>query len=140
MRKLLSALIVVAVAVLMIGCGNANTPSGVAEASVKCLQKGDYKGYVELLTATDAKKNAENKEKFEQEQQMLVSLVQEKASKKLEKKEGIKSYEVLSEEINETGDRAKVTMTIVYGDGSEDKQTVKTKKDDSGKWILDSGK
>ena len=55
----------------------------------------------------------------------------------LEKKQGIKSYEVIDEKMNEEGNRCKVTFKVVYGDGSEkDNETINTIKDKDGKWWL----
>ena len=51
----------------------------------------------------------------------------------IKKKDGIKSLEVIGEEINEAGDEAAVTLKIVYGNGKEDTQTSKFVMED-GKW------
>lgn len=141
MKKLLSVIVVMAAVVLMAGCGSkTDTPSGVAEASIKCIMDKDYKGYVKLMTPANAKEQAEDKDKFKEEQKAMEALLKEKIDKSIEKKGGIKSYEILSEELNEAGDKAKVKVKMIYGDGSEDEQTVKTKKDENGKWLLDIGK
>ena len=74
------------------------------------------------------------------ETEQLVALLREKGTKAMEKKQGLKSYEVLSEEISEDGKSATVKMKMVYGDGSEDTQDLKLVKNDDGDWRLTMGK
>ena len=74
------------------------------------------------------------------EKEQLVALLREKGTKAMEKKQGLKSYEVLSEEISEDGNSATVKMKMVYGDGSEDTQDLKLVKNDDGDWRLTMGK
>ena len=74
------------------------------------------------------------------EKEQLVALLREKGTKAMEKKQGLKSYEVLSEEISEDGNSATVKMKMVYGDGSEDTQDLKLFKNDDGDWRLTMGK
>ena len=69
-----------------------------------------------------------------------MALLREKGTKAMEKKQGLKSYEVLSEEISEDGKSATVKMKMVYGDGSEDTQDLKLVKNDDGDWRLTMGK
>lgn len=119
-------------AVLMLdGCSGSNTPSGIAEKSVSCMQKGEYKGYVDLVYFKGME-NPKNKRDLE-------SLVSEKGSKTIEKKGGIKSFKVLSEQVSEDGLSAMVSMNIVYGNGDEQKENMKMiKKDDQ--WMIDMNK
>lgn len=46
----------------------------------------------------------------------------------------------MSEEINETGDKAKVTLNVVYGNGEEDEQVADLVKNKNGEWKLKLGK
>ena len=137
MKKLSMILGVILMALIMVSC-NSNTPTKVAEKSVACLQKGDYEGYVDLIYAK--KEEMKDKEKFENEKKMLVAMLKDKASKKFEKNDGIKSYEALSEEISEDGNTAKVKMKIVWGNDQEDTDDIKLRKDDDGNWKIDMSK
>jgi hypothetical protein len=47
-------------------------------------------------------------------------MLQSKAAKTFDKKGGIDSYTLVSEEIAEDGNSAKVEYEITYGDGSKD--------------------
>ena len=93
----------------------------------------DYEGYVDLLLLKETKNQESDKEQ-------LVAMLREKGTKTMEKKQGIKSYKVESEEISEDGNSATVKMKMVYGDGSEDTQDLKLVKNDDGDWRLTMGK
>ena len=133
MKKLFFSMFVAVVALTLWSCGPANTPSAVAEEACKCVQNADYDGYVELMDLKETKNQ-------ESEKQQFVAMLREKGTKTMEKKQGIKSYEVLSEEISEDGKSATVKMKMVYGDGSEDTQDLKLVKNDDGDWRLTMGK
>ena len=133
MKKLFFSMFVAVVALTLWSCGSANTPSAVAEKAAKCIQNADYEGYVDLL---DLKKSDGN----DSEKEQLVALLREKGTKAMEKKQGLKSYEVLSEQISEDGKSATVELKMVYGDGSEDTQKMKLVKNDNGDWKLTMGK
>lgn len=122
---------------VMTSC-NSNTPTKVAEKSIVCIQKGDYEGYVDLIY--QKKEEGKDKKEIEDEKQMLVAMMKDKATKKFEKQDGIKSYEALSEEISEDGKTAIVKMKMVMGDGSETTDDIKLRKDEDGNWKLDIGK
>lgn len=134
MKKLFFSMFVAVVALTLWSCGPANTPSAVAEEACKCMQNEDYEGYADLM---DLKKSEDGKGV---EKEQLAALLREKGTKTMEKKQGIKSYEVLSEEISEDGKSANVKMKIVYGNGDEDTQKMKLVKNDDGDWKLTMGK
>lgn len=135
MRKLFVSLFVALIAMVMGGCGTDNTPAGVAEASIKCIQKEDINGYLDLLEIDNSKSKDTVKGKEE-----LAALLSSKVIPALRAKGGIKSYKVMSEEINETGDKAKVTLNVVYGNGEEDEQVADLVKNENGEWKLKLGK
>lgn len=125
MKKLFISMFVAVVAFTLWSCGPANTPSAVAEEACKCVQNADYDGYVELMDLKETKNQESEKEQF-------VAVLREKGTKTMEKKQGIKSYKVESEEISEDGKSAIVKMKVVYGDGSEDTNKIKLVKNDKG--------
>ena len=133
MKKLFFSMFVAVVALTLWSCGPANTPSAVAEEACKCVQNEDYEGYVELMDLKETKNQ-------ESEKQQFVAMLREKGTKTMEKKQGIKSYKVESEEISEDGKSANVKMKIVYGNGDEDTQKMKLVKNDDGDWKLTMGK
>lgn len=133
MKKLFISMFVAVVAFTLWSCGPANTPSAVAEKACKCVQNEDYEGYVELMDLKETKNQ-------ESEKQQFVAMLREKGTKTMEKKQGIKSYKVESEEISEDGKSATVNMKVVYGDGSEDTSKIKLVKNDMGEWKVSLGK
>ena len=133
MKKLFISMFVAVVAFTLWSCGPANTPSAVAEEACKCVQNEDYEGYVELMDLKETKNQ-------ESEKQQFVAMLREKGTKTMEKKQGIKSYNVESEEISEDGKSATVNMKVVYGDGSEDTNKIKLVKNDKGEWKISFGK
>lgn len=133
MKKLFISMFVAVVAFTLWSCGPANTPSAVAEEACKCVQNADYEGYVELMDLKETKNQESEKEQF-------VAMLREKGTKTMEKKQGIKRYNVESEEISEDGKSATVNMKVVYGDGSEDTNKIKLVKNDKGEWKVSLGK
>lgn len=122
-------------ALTMSGCSD-NSPKGVAEKAVSCMQAKDWKGYVDLMyfEEKEGKDIAKEKEEF-------AALLKEKGDKTIDEKGGIKSYEIISEEIAEDGNTATVKAKIVYGNGEEDKdETIKLKKDGKGNWKISLNK
>lgn len=138
MKKILSVTMLMMALAMLVACGG-NTPSSVVEKSLKCLQDKDYEGYVDQLYI-----EVNEGEDPEVQRNAVSSMVASKADQTLAKKEGIKSYEILSEEMNPAEENkpetAVVKVNIEYGDGSTKEETVKLKKDDAGDWKIDMGK
>lgn len=139
MKKILSVTVLVMALAMLVACGGGNTPSSVVEKSMKCLQDKDYEGYVDLLYI-DVKEG----EDPEVQRNAVSSMIASKADQTLAKKQGIKSYEILSEEVTPAEENkpetAVVKVKIEYGDASTKEETVKLKKDDAGDWKIDMGK
>lgn len=134
MKKLFAFATLMISMFIMISCGSA-TPSDVAKSAFEALKAKDYEAFAELVYIPE-KEGTDVKE----QRQALVDLLKSKADKKYDKKQGIKSFEVVSEEIDEKGETAVVKLSVVYGNDSKDDETVKLKKTDSGRWMIDMGK
>ncbi len=133
MKKVFSVLTLILALFVLTAC-NSNTPDGVAEKGMKCMQQKDYAGFVDLVYfGKDKHPTAEDKKNLEE-------LIRTKAGEAYEKKEGIKSYEVVSEEMSEDGSKAAVKMKIVYNNGTEDDDKISLIKDQEGQWRIDIGK
>ena len=139
MKKILSVTVLVMALAMLVACGGGSTPSSVVEKSMKCLQDKDYEGYVDLLYI-DVKEG----EDPEVQRNAVASMIASKADQTLAKKQGIKSYEILSEEVTPAEENkpetAVVKVKIEYGDASTKEETVKLKKDNAGDWKIDMGK
>ena len=135
MKKLFGVIALFIAVFTMCGCSD-NSPKGVAEKAMSCIQAKDWEGYVDLMCFEEKEGQDIAKDK-----EQLAALLKAKGEKELDKKEGIKSFEIVSEEISEDGNTAKVKADIVYGNGDEKKDnTIKLKKDAKRNWKLDGGK
>jgi ribonucleotide monophosphatase NagD (HAD superfamily) len=113
---------------VMTSCGSSheNSPKGLAEAAVECLADKDYKGYMNLTNATDQQKEA------------MASML-EKVGQQAEQKGGMKSHEIVDEEIDEEKGTATVTVKILYENGEEEENKMKMVQKD-GEWLLSADK
>lgn len=115
MKKILLFAVAVFVMTLMTACGGtSSTPSDGAKECVELMKAGDFKALVEKMHF-DESMSAEQQQGMKD---LIVSMGNEKISKEIEKKGGIKSYEVIEETIAEDGKTAVVKMKITYGDDS----------------------
>ena len=135
MKKIIGFIAIAAVALVMAACSGGNSPSDVAKQAVKCIQDKDYEGYVDLMVI-----NAKEGENVEEQKKAVADMLRSKAESTLDKKGGIKDYEIISETVAEDGKTANVEMKIVYGDGEVKNDTMKLRLDDAGDWRIDAGK
>ncbi len=135
-RALASAMVLIAVVCVMNSCsGGDNSPEGIVSKALTKLQEKDYVGYIDLIkfSETDA-------EKLQKQKAALLELAQRKFDKSMEKKQGLDSWEVLSTDMDATGDFAVVKVKLKYGDGSEEEEDIKVAQNEEGDWMLDAGK
>lgn len=135
-RALASAMVLIAVVCVMNSCsGGDNSPEGIVSKALTKLQEKDYVGYIDLIkfSETDA-------EKLQKQKAALLELAQRKFDKSMEKKQGLDSWEVLSTDMDATGDVAVVKVKLKYGDGSEEEEDIKVAQNEEGDWMLDAGK
>lgn len=102
-------------------------PKDIAQQVAGCLQDKDYNGLVELM--------APEGEMKESQKALLISLMEEKNGKSIERKGGIKSYEIGEQEIDEEKNVARVKVTYTFGNGTQETQNLKFKKKED-KWYL----
>jgi hypothetical protein len=136
-KTILGFIAIIAMVLVTWSCGGAatDTPTSVAEAAFKCIQEKDYKGYVDLMYFDESKG-----QDVEETKKQYEALLADKMDKLIEKRKGIESWEVISEEIAEDGMTAKVTTKIVYADGTTNEDKTKMIKTEDGKWLIDSNK
>ena len=133
-KTFFSLLAVMAIALLMCSCGGVggNTPTKVVEKSIKYIQGKNYEAYVDLIEFKEGS-SQEDKEQF-------VAFLGGKVDMTLEKKQGLASYEIISEEISEDGASAVVVANITYGDGSSKEDKMKLIKNAEGEWKISMDK
>ncbi|MBQ6653143.1 MAG: DUF4878 domain-containing protein [Prevotella sp.] len=136
MKKLFAIVMSCVAAIVISSCTGAatdsNTPSGVAEKAMKCLQKKDYKGYVDLMDikATDGST-------VEQTKATYVAMLQNKFQEAEKKSGEMKDFQIVNEEIK---DSTAVVKVAVNYDQKSDTTDVKLKLTEKDGWKLDAGK
>ena len=96
MKKVFYFSLMVMTMFLMTACSSSG-PGDAMKKYGNYLIKGDYEKFVDGL-AFDESVGAE---KMKEQKDGLVSMLKEKVSKEYEKKDGLKSIEIISEEISE---------------------------------------
>lgn len=116
-------------------CGGASTPGEAAKKYIEYVQNGEYEKFVDGIAFNEKMDAAKVKE----EKDALNAIMKEKVSKDIEKKQGIKKIEILSEEVSEDGNTAKVLLKQTYGNGEVKEETSDMIKQD-GVWKMNMGK
>ncbi|MBR4842173.1 MAG: DUF4878 domain-containing protein [Bacteroidaceae bacterium] len=120
MKKILVFSVVVAAMACFVACSSSGSgPEAVVEKAISAIQKGNYDAFAATYDLSES------------DQKMLSGLAEEKISKSLEEKGGIKSFKITDTKID--GEEATVKVHFVYKNGSEDDETMKLKKVD-GAW------
>lgn len=114
-----------------VSCGDKqSSPTDITKAALECMKKGDAKGYVELIDVGDETDPA----KIESGRTMLTGFIMMGLNELQKRNQGIKDYEVLSEEvINDSV--VKVNYQLKFNDGTDKKDSGKCIRRD-GKWYL----
>lgn len=131
MKKLFFALVCFVASFAFVSCGGPSTPADVSADWIELVKAKDYKAFVETFNVT-----GESAEEIEQQKQFLLGMFEGKAEKSIAKHGGIDSYTLISEEVAEDGNTAKVEYEITYTDGTKDKTKFNMVKVD-GEWKND---
>ena len=134
MKKLFFALFSALALFVFVGCSSSpKTPGDTVLSYVEMIKTSDYDKLMDEMyvkEGTSAEEVAEFKTGFK-------AMAQDKLSKKLEEKGGIKDAVIEKEEISEDGMTAKVSVKITYNDGSEETDNWDlAKSGDDWKWSL----
>lgn len=130
MKKLFYLVIAIALGV-MASCGGAKSdgPGKAAKLYIEYMAAGDYDKMLDgLYTEPGA-----DAEEVKQGKTMLKSMLTEKGSESLEEKGGIKTVDIVSEEIAEDGRTAKVKLLYTYGNGETEESDMDMRLD-GNKW------
>lgn len=135
MKKVFLMLVVAAAMFAFTACGGGNSPKSVAEEAMSALQSKNYDKFVDCAYI-----KVKEGEDPEAAKKAISGMLQSKAESTYGKKGGFKSYEILSETIDKSGNKAVVTVKMVFGNGEEKEEECKMIKDENGKWKMDIGK
>lgn len=123
-KAIILAIMVVGIAV---SCGsNADSPGKTAKDFSELFAEGKTDKAMKMINGYN--------EASEDEREKL-SMIMKQAQSELDKKDGVKSVEILKEEVNEAGDKATVTLSTTYGNGEVEESTQKMVKVD-GDWKI----
>ncbi len=134
MKQILTIVTACLMALLAVSCGKGNTPTGVAEKSIECLQKKDFEGYSKLMYYNDSLTG----DKLKSEQEAMAAMLQSKYASSLEQKGEITGYRVVSEEVNDSS--AVVKMRVAYEKSDSTSESVKLRLNKKGEWRISMGK
>ncbi|MDZ7778101.1 MAG: DUF4878 domain-containing protein [Bacteroidales bacterium] len=108
-------------------CGSqADSPGETAKDFTTLFADGKTEKAMKMINGYD---------EASEEEQAKLGMIMAQAKAELDKKDGIKSVEILKEEMNEVGDKTKVTLKTIYGNGEIEESTQKLIKVD-GEWKI----
>ena len=134
-KFIFASMMLVLMAVFFTACNKEKTPGEAYKIYATCLAEKNYEGYVD---GVDIKTEGQTKEKIQEARSTLIGLLQ-LSSGELDKKGGIKTIDVLEENINEGDTTATVKAKFTYGDGSTKEETVEMVKRGAD-WKMKSAK
>jgi hypothetical protein len=112
--------------ILSFACsGYPSSPGETAKRFTENFASGDIEGAIDMIAAMDQAK-PEEKEK-------LTAFLKKAHTDIEERHQGVKSVEILEEEITDQGNRATVRLKINYNDGKSDEDTYRLVKVE-GRW------
>jgi len=118
---------------MMVSCGNSNTPRSVAEQSMQCLKEKKFDKYVDLVYF---KEEAEGKKDLlEDKKASMKDLIQNKYNASVQQNGSIKEFEFVDEEVKDS--TAVVKMKVTYNSGTTKDEKVKLKMLPNGDWRID---
>ncbi len=114
--------------ILSLACSSyPSTPGETARLFTETFANGDIEGAVEMIAAMDQAKPEEKKK--------LTDFLTKAHTDIQQRHQGVKSVEILKEEITDNGNRATVVLKINYNDGASDEDTHRLVKKD-GRWKM----
>lgn len=107
-----------------------STPGAAAKQYAEYIQNSQFDKLIDGIAVDESMSS----EAIKQQKEGLTALFKEKGSKQLEKKQGIKNIEIISEEIAEDGNTATVKLKFTYGNEEVNEEKMDMIKRD-GKWL-----
>ena len=109
------------------GCGPSNTPEDIAEVAAKAMISNDFDKFVDYIYVKEGTSDEEEKQGKERLSAMLKAKKGSKESKYTDCK-------VISCDLNDEGDKAKVEVEYTLKDGSTKTDKMSVRKGKDGKW------
>lgn len=127
--KILLSILVLGAFYVLVSCGGASSssPSSTVKNFVDKMAKGEFESAITCISLNGKEMDEESKAKLTG----LMAMGKAQA----DKKQGIKDLDILSEEIAEDGNSAKVKVKFTYGNGDSHEDDYKLVKE-NGKWMI----
>ena len=135
MRKLFSIMTFVAIVAALTACTSGNTPTAVFKKAQAAAAAKDYKTLAECIYVGDG-----SAEEQQANREQLVGMFEEKVKQADKDEVAVNPTKVISEEIADDGQTAKIEFEETKPDGTVQAGTQKLRKDAEGNWKLDIGK
>lgn len=135
MKKIINLFMMATIFMIAISCNSYDTPTKAMEQYLKVLVDGNYEKFVDGM----AFKGDDNEEERNKAKEEFKALLEDKVQKENDKREGMKGFEIISEQISEDGKTAVVEYKLIYGDGTEKKDRQAMINRD-GKWMMNMNK
>ena len=110
------------------GTSTSSSPGDISKKLFKDIEKGDVDAVIAVFST-------DGKEITDEDKAKLTAMV-EKGQEGIKEEDGIKSIEVIEEDINEAGDKANVKIKIIYVNGVEETSPTYKFVMEDGKWKL----
>jgi len=107
------------------GTSSSSSPGDISKKILKNTEKGNFDAVIAVFST-------DGKELSDEDKAILTAMLQ-MGQEEIKKKDGIKSIEIIEEDINEAGDEATVNLKIICGNGEEKTETNKFVMED-GEW------
>lgn len=122
---------------LCTSCNNATapTPASIEKTVYDQMQKGDYCQAITLHFDNIDNSN-DYFDSLGVEKQELIAEFAQKTKESYDAMNGLKSYEIIKEEISEDGKKAIVETRLIFGDSTEEINTTEYVKKDDGAWKI----
>ena len=136
MKKVFYLVLAAAALVLTVSCSsNSSSPGKAAKQYMEYMADGNYDKFIDGVYFVEGS----SKEDIEAGKAMLKAMLIEKGKKSIDEKGGLKSVEIVSEEIASDGKTANVELKMTYGNDEvleEDQDMILV----DGKWLMDMNK
>ena len=106
MKKVFYFSLMVMAMFMMAACSSSSSPGDAMKKYSNYLIKGDYEKFVDGIALDDS----ETADKLKEQKAGFVALLRDKVGKEYEKMGGLKSIEILSEEISEDGKKLRTKI------------------------------
>ena len=130
MKKILQLIVAVAALGAVVSCAK-STPGESAKQSLRYLADGEYEKFIgRLYFPADL-----TADQVKSRKTIYLTLLHDKGTKSLDERGGLKSVEILKEQILTNGVDAEVDIQYNYGNGDSEEDLLYMRLD-KGKWLI----